>query len=55
MAVKAKIREYQPGDLEQVLGLVKELEEEMAEKFPDIKIKAGKWDYKSRYLQPGNK
>jgi len=55
MAVKAKIREYQPGDLEQVLGLVKELDEEMAEKFPDIKIKAGKWDYKSRYLQPGNK
>jgi len=55
MAIDVKIREYKPVDLEQVLGLVKELEGEMAEKFPDIKIKAGKWDYKTRYLQPGNK
>ena len=55
MSVKAKIREFRPEDLEQVLGLVIELEAEMAEKFPDIKIKAGKWDYKQRYLQPGNK
>ncbi|UCE40292.1 MAG: GNAT family N-acetyltransferase [Candidatus Aminicenantes bacterium] len=55
MAVKAKIREYRPEDLDQVLELVKELEAEMAEKFANIKIKAGKWDYKQRYLQPGNK
>lgn len=55
MAINAKIRDYRPEDLEQVLKLVKELEDEMAEKFPDIKIKAGKWDYKQRYLQPGNK
>lgn len=55
MAVNAKIREYKPEDLEQVLELVKELETEMARKFPNIKIKAGKWDYKTRYLQPGNK
>ena len=55
MATKPKIREYQPKDLEQVLELVEELESEMAEKFPDIKIKKGKWDYKMKYLQPGNK
>jgi len=51
MAVKSKIREYRPEDLEHVLELVKELEAEMAAKFPNIKIKAGKWDYKQRYLQ----
>ena len=34
---------------------VKELEAEMAEKFPNIAIKAGEADYKKRYLQPGNK
>jgi GNAT superfamily N-acetyltransferase len=55
MAVKEKIREYRPEDLEQVLGLVKELEAEMAEKFPNITIKAGELDYKKRYLQPDNK
>jgi GNAT superfamily N-acetyltransferase len=55
MSVNAKIREYQPEDLEHVLALVKELEEEMAEKFPNIKIKEGRWDYQTRYLQPGNK
>ncbi len=55
MTLNAKIREYQSEDLEQVLELVKELESEMAERFPDIKIKAGEWDYRQRYLQPGNK
>jgi L-amino acid N-acyltransferase YncA len=55
MAEEAKIREYRSEDLEQVLGLVKELESEMTEKFPNIKIKPGEWDYKTRYLQPGNK
>jgi L-amino acid N-acyltransferase YncA len=55
MTLDAKIREYQSEDLEQVLELVKELESEMAERFPDIKIKAGEWDYRKRYLQPGNK
>jgi len=55
MAVKAKIREYRPEDMEQVLELVKELEAEMAEKFPNITIKTGEWDYKKRYLQPGYK
>jgi len=55
MAVKAKIREYRPEDLEQVLELVRELEAEMAEKFPNITIKTGEWDYKKRYLQPDYK
>ena len=55
MAVDAKIRDYRPEDLDQVLVLVKELESEMAEKFPDIKIKSAEWDYRTRYLQPGNK
>jgi len=55
MAVNAKIREYKPDDMEQVLALVKELEEEMAEKFPNVAIKSAEWDYKTRYLQPGNK
>lgn len=55
MIENVKIREYRPEDLEQVLSLVKELEAEMAGKFPDITIKSAEWDYKTRYLQPGNK
>jgi GNAT superfamily N-acetyltransferase len=55
MALEAKVREYRPEDLEQVLELVKELEAEMSEKFKDIKIKSGEWDYKKRYLDPENK
>jgi len=55
MALNVNIREYRPEDLEQVLDLVKELEAEMAERFPSIKIKSAEWDYKTRYLQPGNK
>jgi GNAT superfamily N-acetyltransferase len=55
MALKTKIREYQPEDLEQVLELVKELEAEMAEKFKDFTIKSGERDYRKRYLDPENK
>jgi GNAT superfamily N-acetyltransferase len=55
MSLQVRIREYQPEDLEQLLGLVKELEAEMAEKFKDIKIKSGEWDYRKRYLVPENK
>ncbi len=55
MALEAKIREYRPEDLEQVLELVKELEAEMSEKFKDIKIKSGERDYRRRYLDPENK
>lgn len=55
MALEVKIREYQPKDLEQVLGLVRELESELAGRFKEVKIKSGIDDYKSRYLKPGNK
>lgn len=55
MALNVKIREYKPGDLEQFLGLVKELETELAEKFKDVKIKSGIEDYRNRYLKSGNK
>jgi hypothetical protein len=32
------IRDYRPQDLEGVLALVRELEAEMKEKFPDVSI-----------------
>jgi len=48
------VREYRPEDLEQVLGLVRELEAEMAEKFK-AKVKSGVEDYRTRYLNPANK
>ncbi len=54
MELNVKIREYRPKDLEQVLGLVRELEEEMAEKF-QAKIKSGLDDYRKRYLKPATK
>lgn len=55
MASKVKIREYRPKDLPQVLSLVRELESELTQKFPQVKIKSGILDYKNRYLRPGNK
>jgi GNAT superfamily N-acetyltransferase len=55
MALQLKIREYRPGDLNQVLALVKELEAELAEKFSSVKIKSGIRDYRTRYLNPANK
>ena len=55
MDLGVKIRKYQPEDLEQVLGLVGELESELAQRFPDVKIKSGIEDYRNRYLKPGNK
>ncbi len=55
MVKDMKIREYKPGDLEQVLKLVRELESEMAEKFKDVVIKSGEKDYRNRYLKQGNK
>ncbi|MFC2160725.1 GNAT family N-acetyltransferase [Acidobacteriota bacterium] len=50
-----KIREYKPRDLKQVLQLVRELELELSEKFPDVIIKSGIDNYKNRYLKRGNK
>jgi GNAT superfamily N-acetyltransferase len=55
MALDAKIREYHPKDLEQVLKLVRELESELAKKFTDVRIKSGINDYRNRYLNPENK
>lgn len=49
------IREYEPRDLDDVLELVRELEAEMAEKFRGVKIKSVVDDYRTRYLNPGNK
>jgi GNAT superfamily N-acetyltransferase len=49
------IREYKPGDLEQVLDLVRQLEAEMAEKFHAVKIKSVIEDYRTRYLNPSFK
>jgi GNAT superfamily N-acetyltransferase len=54
MEMNAIVREYRPQDLDQVLDLVRELEAEMAEKF-EAKIKSGVEDYRTRYLNPGNK
>ena len=50
-----KVREYKPRDMKPVLSLVRELESELAEKFPDVTIKSSIEDYKSRYLRRGNK
>jgi L-amino acid N-acyltransferase YncA len=54
MELDVTVREYRPKDLEQVLGLVRELETEMAEKFK-TKIKSGLEDYRKRYLKPAHK
>jgi len=54
MEIDVTVREYRPKDLEQVLGLVRELEAEMAEKFK-AKIKSGLEDYRKRYLKPAYK
>jgi len=55
MDEEIKIREYKEQDLEQILGLVKELELELENKFTEVKLKSGEEDYKNRYLKPGNK
>lgn len=53
--LKVEVREYQPGDLGQVIELVKELEAELAEKFRAVQIQSGIEDYRNRYLNPKNK
>lgn len=55
MSTDVIIREYRPEDLEQVLQLVRELEAELAEKFPDVQLISSLDDYKNRYLVPGHK
>ncbi len=55
MELQVKIRPYKEKDLKQVLSLVRELEEELAGKFPNVKIESGVNLYRDRYLKPGNK
>lgn len=49
------IRPYREEDEDQVLNLVRELEEELAEKFPNVQIESGVKTYRLRYLKKGNK
>ncbi len=55
MTRRVIIREYRPADLEQILGLVRELERELAGKFPGVTVKSSVDDYRERYLNPANK
>ena len=55
MEFEVKIREFKPRDLEQILDLVREMEAELAQKFPDVKIISGVDNYRNRYLKRGNK
>jgi len=52
---RAIIRPYREEDESQVLNLVHELEEELAEKFPNVQIESAVQTYRLRYLQKGNK
>jgi len=52
---KLIIRPYRTEDEAQVLNLVRELESELAEKFPQVKIESGVETYRTRYLKKGNK
>lgn len=52
---KLIVRPYREEDEEQVLNLVRELEAELAEKFPHVKIESGVETYRNRYLKKGNK
>jgi|Deesub1362B_J571_1020462.scaffolds.fasta_scaffold00001_678 GNAT superfamily N-acetyltransferase len=52
---KLTIRPYREEDEEQVLSLVRELEAELAEKFPHVQIESGVNTYRTRYLKKGNK
>jgi GNAT superfamily N-acetyltransferase len=53
--LKVKIREYRTSDLGQMLELVRELEAELAERFPDVQIKTSVDEYADRFLKPGTK
>jgi len=53
--LKFKVRKYRPADLTQVLGLVRELEAELARKYPEVKIQSGLRNYRTRFLKPGTR
>jgi GNAT superfamily N-acetyltransferase len=50
---KFKVRRYRPSDLSGVLALVREFESELARKFPDVHVRSGLANYRTRYLKPG--
>jgi L-amino acid N-acyltransferase YncA len=53
--LKFKVRRYRPADLSQVLGLVRELEAELARRFSGVRIQSGIKNYQTRYLRPGTR
>jgi len=53
--LKVEIREYRTTDLAQMLELVRELEAELAERFPEVQIKTSVDEYADRFLRPGTK
>ena len=54
-AFKIKVRAYRPADLARMLDLVRELEAELAARFPDVQIKTSVDEYAERFLKPGTK
>jgi len=52
---KFKVRAFRPADRDGVLVLVRELEAELARKYPGVRIESGLRTYKSRYLKPGTR
>jgi len=54
-AFEFRTREYQPSDLPQMLGLVRELEGELAERFKDVQIQTGVDEYAEHFLRPATK
>lgn len=50
-----KVRNYRMSDLTDVLVLVRELEAELARKFPEVRIQSGLGNYRNRYLKPGTR
>jgi GNAT superfamily N-acetyltransferase len=49
------VRPYAPSDRKQVLELARELEAELAERFPDVRVKSEVRSYRDRYLKAGTK
>jgi GNAT superfamily N-acetyltransferase len=53
--VTISVRAYRPRDLDEIVGLVREMEEELAERFAGLEIESGVETYRNRYLHPGGK
>ncbi|MDW7759975.1 MAG: GNAT family N-acetyltransferase [Acidobacteriota bacterium] len=50
-----EVREYRPEDQEGVLNLLRELEDEISERFEGVEIRSVEDDYIHRYLKPEHK